>query len=190
MSVTKRINGSYTITNKDPGGLFSDSNITIQTDTLYVAGNLVVGGNSSSLVRTNTYITDNILTLNEGESGNGVSAPGYSGIAIDRGTAANVALRWNESGTRWELTNNGTNYYAITVGTTTAISNVYADSAPAISANLDLRGHDIWDSTNLQANVSLGNVSAGGTGFYSNTALGNHELISKRLALIYLNLLG
>ena len=89
MSTTKRINGQYTITNKDTIG----ANVIISTGTLFIDGNLQIGGNSQSISHTNTDITDNIIVLNKGETSAGVSSPGYSGIQIDRGSFANVSFQ-------------------------------------------------------------------------------------------------
>jgi hypothetical protein len=187
MSVTKRINGDYTIITSDP--TLGNGNVTVVANTMYIDGNLLIGGNSTQVVKTNLAISDNIIYINDGETGNGVTL-NTAGIEVDRGTRANVAILWNEAVGMWEGTNDGTTYLPITrTPTGTALANVYADSAPAISANLDLRGHDIWDSTNKSANVALGNVGAGGSGVYATTSLGNHELISKRMALLYVNLL-
>lgn len=189
MSVTKRINGDYTVVTSDPT-LGTSGNVTFVTNTMYIDGNLLIGGNSTQIIKTNLAVSDNIVYINAGETGNGVTL-NTAGLEVDRGTSPNVAILWNETVGMWEGTNDGTTYLPITrTPTGTAIANVYADSAPAISANLDLRGHDIWDSTNKSANVTLGNVGAAATGVYSTTALGTHELISKRMALIFTNLLG
>ena len=74
--------GDYKITT-DAG---STGNVAIDTHTLTVDGNLVVTGSSTTVSSTNTSITDNVIVLNSGESGAGVTS-GTSGIEIDRGTA-------------------------------------------------------------------------------------------------------
>jgi hypothetical protein len=188
MSVTKRINGDYTVVTND-STLGTTGNVTFITNTMYIDGNLLVGGTSTQVVKTNLAVSDNIIYINDGETGNGVTL-NTAGIEVDRGTRPNVAILWNESVGMWEGTNDGTTYLPFVRNQTgTAIGNVWADSAPAISANLDLRGHAIWDSTNLSSNVSLGTTGTGGTGFFANTSLGNHEVISKRMSLLYNNLL-
>tara|TARA_B100000900_G_scaffold106829_1_gene88727 strand:+ start:61255 stop:64611 length:3357 start_codon:yes stop_codon:yes gene_type:complete len=49
-----------------------------------ISGNLTVSGTSTAVSTTNTFVTDDILTLNSGETANGV-ASGAAGIEIDRG---------------------------------------------------------------------------------------------------------
>lgn len=188
MSVTKRINGNYTLINRDP--ILGSSNVTISTNTLYIDGNLVVGGNAAQVTRTDTAIADNLIILNKGETGAGITL-GISGVEIDRGSSANVQIRYNDSIGKhyWELTNDGTTYTQISSGTSLALANVKSDSAPTLGANLNLNSYTIYDATTGNVSANIGTVGAGGTGVYSKTYLGNHELIQKRLALIYNNLL-
>jgi hypothetical protein len=187
MSVTKRILGDYNIVNKGTG--LTTGNVTITTDTFFINGNFLVGGNSTSVSHTDAYITDNIIVLNKGEPGAGVSL-GYAGIAIDRGTSANVQLRWNESITKWQLTTNGTTFGNLTTSLTgVALSNVYDDSAPTLSANLNLYGNKIW-SSNVGVQLSMNTPGSGQTGLYvTNNTFINQELINKNKALVYTVLL-
>ena len=80
MSVTKRISGDYNIVNKANG--LTTGNVTITTDTFFVNGNMLVGGTATSVEQTNSYITDNVITLNKGETGAGVTLI-YSGIEVE-----------------------------------------------------------------------------------------------------------
>src|SRR6056300_1747010 len=80
----KRILGDYKITT-DAG---STGNVEIDTHTLTVDGNLVITGTSTTVSSTNTSVADNVIVLNSGESGAGVTS-GTSGIEIDRGTSDN-----------------------------------------------------------------------------------------------------
>ena len=67
-----------------------------------IAGNLTVSGTLTSIQTTNTTITDNTITLNDGETGAGVTA-GSAGIEIDRGTLDSATLLWNEAQDVFEL---------------------------------------------------------------------------------------
>jgi hypothetical protein len=123
MATVKSLNTDYNITNK----INPLANITISTNTVYIDGNLFVGGNSTNVYKTNLNITDNIIVLNDGEPGPGVSLI-TSGIEIDRGSLANVAILWNETLGVWTLTNDGSTYEAIQTGSSTAATSpqVYA----------------------------------------------------------------
>jgi hypothetical protein len=192
MSTYKRIKGDYTIASVGP-----NDNIYINSGMVTINGNLQVTGNSQSIVSTNSAITDNKITLNHGLSNSSPPNSAGAAIEVDRGTAANVQLRWYESTQKWQITNDGTTFSDILSSTTSVLSNVYADSAPAISANLDLRGKRIWNSNiasqALVGNVSLfiGNVGTGGTGVYANnTSYTNGELINKTRSVAYSILFG
>ena len=108
MAAFKRLNSDLTITNK----INPLANITLSTNTVFIDGNLIVGGNSTSVNKTDMSITDNIINLNSGETGSGVTLL-YSGINVDRGLAPNVAIVWDEPLGVWTLTNDGTNYVSI-----------------------------------------------------------------------------
>ena len=73
-----------------------------------VAGNLTVQGTTTSIETTNTDITDNVITLNKGEVGAGVTST-TAGIEIDRGTDPNRSLVWTENfGGKWIVTDSAT----------------------------------------------------------------------------------
>tara|TARA_B100001094_G_scaffold209976_1_gene203871 strand:+ start:38 stop:988 length:951 start_codon:yes stop_codon:yes gene_type:complete len=77
----------------------SGGTITLDTGTgvgtLAVTGNLQVAGTQTTVNSTNLDITDNIIVLNKGESGSGVTE-NTSGIQIDRGTATDALLVFDE----------------------------------------------------------------------------------------------
>lgn len=119
MAAIKSLNTDYIITNK----INSSANITLSTNTVFVDGNLVVGGNTTSVTKTDLNISDNIITVNTGELGPGVTL-NTAGLAVDRGSYANVSIVWNETLGVWTLTNDGTTFQAISVGATSGISSI------------------------------------------------------------------
>jgi hypothetical protein len=119
MAAIKSLNTDYIITNK----INSSANITLSTNTVYVDGNLVVGGNTTSVTKTDLSISDNIITVNTGEVGAGVTL-NTAGLAVDRGSLANVSIVWDETLDKWTLTNDGTTFQTISVGATSGISSI------------------------------------------------------------------
>jgi len=105
MTVYKRANSDFVITNKAT----FPANTTIATHTLFVDGNLLVGGNTTMVYKTDMAVSDNIIVLNSGETGSGVTL-GYAGIEVDRGLLANTALRWDELTDRWQISIDGITY--------------------------------------------------------------------------------
>lgn len=76
-------------------------------DNLTVTGNLTVSGTTTSINTETLTVDDNIIILNN----NVTSTPSENaGIEVERGTSANVSVRWNETSDKWEATNDGTNY--------------------------------------------------------------------------------
>ena len=72
-----------------------------------VGGNLTVSGTTTSINTETLTIDDNIIVLNN----NVTSSPSENaGIEVERGTSANVLVRWNETNDKWEATNDGTTY--------------------------------------------------------------------------------
>jgi hypothetical protein len=84
--------------------------VTITND-LTVGGNLTVNGTLTSLNTEQVTIEDNVVVLNSNVTG---SPAANAGIEVERGTSANTSIIWNETNDKWTLTNDGTNYHAIT----------------------------------------------------------------------------
>jgi len=79
-----------------------------------VTGDLIVSGTTTSINTETLTVDDNIIVLNNNATG----APSQnSGIEVERGSSANVALRWNETSDKWELTNDGSSYADIATET-------------------------------------------------------------------------
>jgi len=74
---------------------------------LTVTGNLTVNGTTTTVNTTNLAIKDNVITVNKGENGSGVSVR-YAGIDVDRGDLARQRLIWDETAGKWKFgeTNN------------------------------------------------------------------------------------
>lgn len=187
MSTYKRINGDYTIASVN-----ATDKININTATVVINGNLIVTGNSQSIVTTDTAITDHTITLNSG-----VTSPNPAGANIivarsTSGSPANVFISWNETVKAWQYYN-GTTIANIASSASSGIPSVSADPNPALGGNLNLTGYKIWDSTttaNVQLNFS-NTVSTGGTGIYvTNTKYANVELASKTRSVAYSILFG
>jgi hypothetical protein len=87
-----RVNGDYNI--KTPDG----SKIVLDTGTgdVRIVGNLVVDGEFLNVSVTDLNVEDNIITLNDGETGAGVTLD-YAGIQIDRGVSTFAQFLWNEN---------------------------------------------------------------------------------------------
>ena len=87
-------NGDYTIKTYEGGIITLDTGPRIGQ--IKVTGNLVVEGDTLTVSAENLDVQDNIIRLNVGETGTGVSLR-YSGLEIDRGTSEPVSFFYDEN---------------------------------------------------------------------------------------------
>ena len=90
------------------GDVSVSNDLTVAGDTI-ITGDLTVSGTTTTINTSELNIGDNIITLNSDETG---TPSQNAGIEVERGTATNVAIRWNETSDAWEFTNDGTTYVA------------------------------------------------------------------------------
>jgi hypothetical protein len=103
------------------GELIIDSfaGTTTIDDNLIITGNLNVNGTTTTITTSELHVSDNFIALNHDVTGTPTE---NGGIEVERGTSANVFLRWNEADDKWQLTNDGTTYYDIASSNDVAIA--------------------------------------------------------------------
>lgn len=79
-----QVNGDYNIKAGEGAKITLDTGPAISGGSVRVTGNLIVEGDTVYVAATNLDLTDNIILLNSGETGEGVTLV-YSGFEIDRG---------------------------------------------------------------------------------------------------------
>jgi hypothetical protein len=94
MSKTIQTNGDFSIKTADAGNIILDTGSGVGE--VRVTGNLNVEGDTFTVSAENLQVEDNSIVLNFGETGNGVSLR-YAGIEIDRGSAPNVSIIFDEN---------------------------------------------------------------------------------------------
>jgi hypothetical protein len=126
-------------------GLPNDVSIT---NNLTVGGNLNVTGTINSVNTTQVNIVDNKINLNTDFTG---SPTVDAGIRVERGDAADVEILWNETSDKWTLTNDGTNYHAITRKYSTTVGNGALTQIP-VTHNLGVREVvvNVYDSSTYE----------------------------------------
>jgi hypothetical protein len=135
-------------------GLLTANNVTI-------TGNLTVSGTTTYVNSTNLNIGDNIITLNADVTN--VTAPTENaGIEVNRGSAANVQLRWNETLDIWQSTLDGTTY--LTLATNNDVTTAYSNGVSyANSTFLKLTGGALSGAVSGITTLATGNTTV--TGF-------------------------
>lgn len=203
MAIVKRTNSNYVITAPTSG-----SNITLQSETVRIDGNLIINGSQTTVNSVDTLIADNNIVLNADWP---ISSPPTenAGLTVNRGSSANVAILWNESLDKWQITSNVSNSSAYSniassSGTGILLENIVEDLTPQLGGDLDVNGKTIFAATNnvqFSGNLQLNNTvvvptsaanatvlyantpAAGTTGLYVvNNLATNEELVTKKRA--------
>ena len=145
MPIYKNVSSNYII--KTP--LNTGSNITLSTDNVYVVGNLYIQGNTTTVSSNNLTITDNVIVLNQGQPGAGITK-GNAGIMIDRGQQPYAQLQFTQAGGNvWQITSNAAAGWQ-NILTTGAAFSLVDDPNPVLGGNLNVNGKTIY------ANVAAG----------------------------------
>ena len=84
---------------------------TVTFSDLNVTGNLNVTGTTTTNNVSTLNVTNNEIVINENQASGGLNAL----IRNERGTDADVSIRWNETTDRWQFTNDGSTYYNIAI---------------------------------------------------------------------------
>jgi len=201
MARIERVTGNLTL---DPTGdlvVLSDVNIT---------GDLTVTGATATITTTNTAIKDRQIVLNDGETGAGVTGR-YAGLEIERGSASNALLVFDETTDKFVISTDGGSSYG-------SITQVVDDVTPQLGGDLDVQGFNIVTATSnadihlvpsgtgrvtveaplkLNDQASTPSSAAGSTLLYAGTATGggtgiffvdgttSDELVSKSKSIVY-----
>ena len=189
----------------------TSANITLDAEILnfdavdtFITGNLHVVGVYDATTVTNTNIQDRDIALNVGAGNDwgvgGNASPSTSGIIIDRGGLANVALRWNEIYDNWELTttdsSNSASFSNIATSSTSGITAVVQDTGPRLGGNLITNGFNVRlqslltanPPTAVASNVILYSDTVGSAGsglFVVNSGTASDELVTKSKAIVF-----
>ena len=161
MAEIKRVNDQYKIT----------------APSIVLDGNVQVTGSSTSVDVITSVISDTSIILNAGETGSGVSTLGSTAqIIVDRGSAPDVALRWNESTDTWQITLDGSTYLDIITGSGGLVAAAGSDTFVQYNDGgfIGAEANFAYDYTNNL--LYVGNVTIGNNAITSNTTNGNIAL--------------
>lgn len=183
MAETKRITDTYTIT----------------APTIIIDGNLTVQGTTTSVETVNSEITDNIILLNDNETGAGITL-GTSGIEIDRGTLTNVSFVYDETSDKFKVLEGSTliNLQVATpVASSDAATKSYVDtaaggavtSAAGVENSVQFNTGDAFDGdSNLLydgTSLTVGNTAISTGAITVDDTNGNLELSANGSGTVY-----
>lgn len=102
MAQLVQTNGDYTIKTNEGGQIVFDTGPGIGN--IKVTGNLIVEGDTLTVSAENLNVNDNVIILNFGETGSGVSLR-YSGLQIDRGSSSPASFFYDENDDTFNIAN-------------------------------------------------------------------------------------
>lgn len=181
MAETKRISDQY----------------TISAPTIIIDGNLTVTGSTTSVETTNSTIADNVIVLNEGEEGAGITAV-TSGIEIERGSLTNVSIVYDDSVDAFQVLLGAglTNLrVAEPVDTSDAATKNYVDSLSSSTVAGGIEGSVQYNSSSVVTgdsnflwdgfNLSIGDTSINSGSIFTNSTNSDLELYANGSGTIY-----
>jgi len=92
--IVKVSNSNYKVSVQSGGTITLDTGN--QTGTVYVSGDLVVQGNTTTVESETLTVTDNVIVVNNGEGGAGVTL-NEAGIQVDRGSKDDAQIFFMEN---------------------------------------------------------------------------------------------
>ena len=161
------INGAADISgNTAVGGNLTVGGTATITGNTTVNGNLTVTGTATAIQTETVEIFDNIIVLNTNSE-----VDAAAGIEVERGSDTNTSIKWEPVSNKWQLTNDGSNYYDISTSqedhAAVTIDNqgtgLLALSTQALTVN-DVFVHKTNASTMTGKLTLTGTAGGGGTG--------------------------
>ena len=141
-----------------------------------ITGNLTINGTTTTVHTTNLNVDDNIIDLNKGESGSGVSRT-YSGFQVIRGDQPNVRVVWNETNGTFVMGPTGSE---VNIASTPQLNVVFTQANSAFTAantadSKAVTAGSYANSAYAQANTATTNAATADSkavtaGSYANSA--------------------
>jgi len=174
-------NGDYRIRVQNGGNIILDTlaGVPGSYGLVTILGSLDVQGVLTYIESTNTQISDNILQLNQGQTGNGISSVNnyVSGIEVERGNYSAAQLLFNEQVTHYDPITSTTVSGTWVLRTADGKLSGLQVSSIANSGTTDFV-FDMQGSTNV---VRVANASGG----YENNINNDADLINKKYLTNY-----
>ena len=158
---------------------------------LTTTGNTILGGATTQINSTNLRVAGTSILMNSDETAAPVDNVNFT---VERGTANNVAIRWNEANDQWEFSNNGITYTPLgsasvftgdTDGVPEGIGNLYYTDARARAALSGGTGVTYNNSTGVIAigqavettsDVTFNSVTTTGVGDFDSLVVSNDSI--------------
>jgi hypothetical protein len=168
--ILKVSSNNYRVQVQNSGVITLDTGAAVGT--VVITGNLDVKGTTTTVESSNTTVKDNILQLNYGQTGNGISAAldYQAGIQIGRGDLPDAKLVFDETVDHYDQNTDstvpGTFSFQFTDGTLAGIQTSGIAAGAGSNLNLDMQGQAVVakivnadaESYSLRVTAGDGNV--------------------------------
>jgi hypothetical protein len=135
---------NYTVQVQNGGTITLDTGF--KTGQVYVSGDLIVDGNTTTVESSTLTVKDNIIYLNTGETGNGITL-GSAGLQIDRGEYQDAIFTYDETVVGY----NSTSYLATATASSGSLITLNTTNGLTVNAKIQFLG-TVTD-TGLTANI-------------------------------------
>jgi hypothetical protein len=146
---------------------------------MVISGNLTVQGTQTTISTETLTVDDNIIVLNNNESG---TPSEDAGIEVERGTSTNVKLQWDEGTDKWQVTEDGSTYYdlrhkGVAIALDTDTSGNFVDNV-TVGSGLSVSGTPGAGWEPSLAVVPGTGITANSTGVFTNDSQIVHDSLS------------
>jgi hypothetical protein len=135
---------NYTVQVQSGGTITLDTGF--KTGQVFVSGDLIVEGNTTTVESSTLTIKDNVIYLNTGETGNGVTL-GSAGIQIDRGEYQDAIFTYDETVSGY----NSTAYSATATASSGSLITLNTTNGLTLNAKIQFLG--VVTDTGLTAGI-------------------------------------
>ena len=157
-------NGDYTVKTQSGGIITLDVGPPSAGGYVTITSNLIVEGDTLTVEAENLNVKDNIIQLNFGETGSGVSLR-YAGLQIDRGSLNPASFFWDENDDSFNLATGSPEGVFNWSNSTLRLKKITTDTA---SPDLELIGY------------GDGVVTVTGTNNYENNVTDDDDIPNKK----------
>jgi hypothetical protein len=161
---------NYTVQVQSGGAITLDTGF--KTGQVYVSGDLIVEGNTTTVESSTLTVKDNIIYLNTGETGNGVTL-GSAGIQIDRGAYQDAIFTYDETVAGY----NSTAYYATATTSSGHLITLNTTNGLTLNAKIQFLGNVTDTGLTAGADYYIKTIGSGPTAnrITVSTSLGGNE---------------
>jgi hypothetical protein len=161
---------NYTVQVQSGGAITLDTGF--KTGQVYVSGDLIVEGNTTTVESSTLTVKDNIIYLNTGEAGNGVTL-GSAGIQIDRGNYQDAIFTYDETVAGY----NSTAYYVPATSSTGHLITLNTTNGLTLNAKIQFLGNVTDTGLTAGADYYIKTIGSGATAnrITVSTSLGGAE---------------